>query len=745
MRDNTGQPHGTMVNKVRKIGGGGFTTHLTISNDGLTKVCGIDVFQCYVFKSSVGYWQPLMTIASLPATEAKVSNSASVTDAAGCYASAVAPNDSTVIYGTYNAYWYVSSNTGTSFTRSALAAKRMLSNSGAQRLWGYKMAVDPQNASVAMLGTMGDGIYVTTDKLATTPTAVTGITAGTQVGGFDTPHLVACDPASTVTGGQKQIWYISKYGTGVYKSTNGPLGTYSLLAGSPANPVSMVCDPNGNLWVLDTTATQNIWKYNGATWTQNTTCKALQFSAIAIEPGNANNVAVTTVDGFFQRSTDGGTTWIGSDTWYDNYPAPIGRQINANQIPWLQVGAGLGFPSTICFDPSQTNKLYLAHGVGVCSSTPPSGFTKWTWTDLTQGMENLVGVYALNHSGGTTTNPIFGTMDKMMWVDSNLDAYAPTYRGPSGAGLCHTWCIDYAIGDPNYLVAVNVFQNNRMAYSTDRGLTWTKFNNQHPDGVLVGGNCAVGAKGVGGGINVIWTPGNNGKAVYRKSTDAITDPWRYLAFPGYASGFGNWINAFYTRRYTLCADKSNPGTFYTVVNSYNQPSGSLDTAMRGLWKTTDEGDTWTRIYSSVLDSEGGSSDAWHGILKCMPNQAGKMYYTPGRDYANGRLKYSSDSGVTWNPVANVFACRCFDFGKAATGSSYPTIIVEATISSVYGIYISIDNCATWVQVATANPNGNGDIINGVFGDMNTFGRIYIAYSGSGFSYIDFTNKIRLAP
>lgn len=744
MRDNTGQPRGTMINKVRKLGGGGFVTHLTISADGLTKVCGCDVFQCYVFKSTGTAWEPLMTIASLPVGEATISNSSSITDA-GCYASAVAPNDKTVIYATYNAYWYVSSNTGATFTRSALAAKDTRSNSGAQRLWGYKLAVDPQNASVAMLGTMGAGIYVTTDKLATTPTAVTGITAGATYGGVATPHLVACDPASTVTGGQKQIWYISKFGTGVYQSTTGPLGTYSLLASSPLNPVAMVCDPNGNLWVLDTTATQNIWKWNGTTWAQNTTCKALQFSAIAVEPGNANNIAVTTVDGFFQRSTDGGTTWIGSDTWYDTYPAPVGREILANQIPWLQTVPGLGFPSTICFDASQTNKLYCAHGLGVIYSTPPATFTRWTWTDLTQGIEELVGTYALNPPGGNTTVPIFGTMDKMMWVDSNLDVYSPGPVGPTGSGLSHTWCMDYAIGDPNFVVSLTVYTNNRMAYSTDRGLTWTKFNNQHPDGTLIGGYCAVGAKGVGGGVNVIWVPSNNGKAVYRKSTDPITDPWRYLAFPGYATGFGNWCNAFYVRRYTLCADKANPGTFYIVINSVNQPSGSLDTAMRGLWKTTDEGDNWTRIYTNVLDSEGGSGDFWHGILKCMPNQPGKMYYTPGRDYASGRLKYSSDYGVTWNPVANVFGCRCFDFGKAATGSSYPTIFVEATISGVYGVYMSIDNCATWITLSTQNPAGNGDIINGLFGDMNTFGRAYLAYSGSGFSYIDFTQKMRLAP
>lgn len=737
MRDNTGQPRGVMVNKVRKIGGGGFVTGFGISNNGATKVCGMDVFNCYRFATGDTEWKELFTAASLPAGEWSIS-AGSKTDGTGCYAVKVAPNDPTRIYATYNARWYVSSDTGATFTRSSgLGYLNMLANSGAQRTWNNKMAVDPQNASIAMLGTMGDGIYVTTDALATTPTAVTGIAAGATSGGVATPHLVACDPNSSVSGGAKQTWYITCYGTGVYQSTTGPLGTYSLMSGSPLNVTHMICDAAGNLWCVDTTASKNLFKWNGTTWAQITSMASAQISAIAVEPGDTNNIVLTTVDGFLQHSTDGAATWVGGAgaQWFDTYPAPIGREIVADKIPWLGVSPGLGFPSDIRFDPSQTNKLYMSHGLGVCYSTPPATFTRWTWTDMTHGIEELVGNYVLNPPGGLTTAPIFCTWDKMMWVNNDLDVFPSGLKGPSGSGLSHTWQVDYAIGNPDFLVTITNYQDERTAYSTDRGLTWTKFTNQHPQGNGEGGSLAVGAKGVGGGVNVIWIPSNNLKAVYRKSTDLITDPWRYLAFPGYASGFGNWINARYIRRYIITADKENPGTFYTIVNSFNQPSGSLDLTMRGVWKTTDEGDNWTRVYSGYLDSEGGSFDFWHGILQCVPGKPGELFYTPGRDYASGRLKRSTDGGVTWNAVANVFHCRNFGFGKAAPGSSYPTIFVEATISSVYGFFMSVDNCATWTNLSTY-PLNRIDNVNGLFGDMNIFGRYYIAYSGSGFIYGD---------
>lgn len=753
MRNAAGAVLGTATHKIRKLGGGGFVRGISISDDGLTKVCNMDVFNGYVFKSTDTQWRELFTKASMLDAD-RTRSSSGKSDGTGCFAAAVAPNNNARIYATYNAYWYVSSDTGASFTSTALGPKRMLANSGAQRLWNNSLVVDDQNANVAMLGTSNDGIYVTTDALATTPTAVTGIGSNTSIsfdGGLnfiDTPHLVACDPSSTVTGGIRQVWYISSYGNGIYQSTTGPLGTYTLMSGSPAFPVFMTCDEAGNLWVINTTvaqvqsglgASQNLHKWNKTTWAQNTTCKTgVQLSAIAIEQGNTNNIAITDLDGYFQRSTDGGTTWIGSDKWSDTYPAPVGREIIADKIPWLGVSPGLGFPSDIMFDPSQTNKLYMSHGLGVCYSTPPATFSRWTWTDMTHGIEELVGNYVLNPPGGLTTSPIFSFWDKRMAVDANLDVFPSVFRGPSGSGLSHSWATDYAIGDPNFLVTITNFQDQRTAYSTDRGLTWTKFASQHPDGNLPGGCVAVGAKGGGGGVNVIWIPGNNGKAVFRKSTDAIGAAWRYMAFPGYATGFGNWVNAKFVRRYIITADKDTPGTFYTIVNSVNQPSGSLDTTMRGVWKSTDEGETWTRVYAGVLDSEGGSSDYWHGILKCVPGKSGELFYTPGRDYINGRLKRSTDGGVTWSAIANVFGCRCFDFGKAAPGSSYPTVFVEATISSVYGIYMSIDNCATWTLL-TANPLNRIDSINGLFGDMNIFGRYYIAYQGSGFIYGDITH------
>ncbi len=739
MRDNTGQPRGSASYQVRKLGGGGFVVNLSIANNG-DKVVGTDVGGLYRLYSGDTQWVQLLSSTSLPAGDWDIANGIYSSDTKGCYTQRVAYNDSTRIYMCFNGYWYVSSNSGTTFTRTALGVKYLLSNSAANRYFNNKIDVDPQNKDVAILGTSGDGVYLTLDGLATTPTAIAAIPAPTV---SRQPHLVACDPNSSVSLGLKQIWYISSWGNGVYQSTTGPAGVFTLMAGSPATQIYMICDTSGNVYVVDGTAgNKNIYKWNGATWAQMTTLKATPFNAIAVEPGNVSNIAVTDQQGFFQRSTDGAATFIGSDVWFDTYPAPIGREILASQVFWLQRSpTNAVYPGAIAFDPSQTNKLYMTHGLGVCYSTPPATFIRWTWSDNSQGIEELVGTRALSIPNNPVT--LFGVWDKMMFRSSNPAIYPSTNTGPGSLEFNATWDIDYASNDPSVLVSNTVWiADARVAYSLDGGASWTRFNNQHPDGALPGGCLAVGAKGGSGGINCIYVPGNNGKAVYRKSTDPITDPWRYLPFPGYPTGFGNWVQGTTIYRYIVTADKTVPGTFYILVNNTTQPVGSPDSNYWGVWKTTDEGDNWTRVYANKLDAP--SFDYWHGILKCTPNRTGELYYTPGRDYPASPMKYSGDGAVTWTAVPNVLNCRNFGFGKAATGSNYPTIFMEGNVSGVYGLWMSIDNAATWINLGTYALN-RIDPINGLTGDMNVFGRYYIGMAGTGYIQGDFVYGMRLAP
>ena len=78
----------------------------------------------------------------------------------------------------------------------------------------------------------------------------------------------------------------------------------------------------------------------------------------------------------------------------------------------------------------------------------------------------------------------------------------------------------------------------------------------------------------------------------------------------------------------------------------------------------------------------------------------------------------------------------FGFGKAAAGQNYPAIYIAGWVNGIYGVYRSIDNAVTWEPLG-AWPTGSLDIVVTIEGDMNTYGRVYVGFGGSGSAYGQF--------
>jgi hypothetical protein len=211
-------------------GGGGFVTGIDFSADGSRGAICTDVGNAYVKDFATDtQWRTLLTSSSLPQADYDPRPDNQTTgnaDGDGAYCSVIAPSDKNTILVGFNAYVYKSTNGGTSFTRCNLAAKKMLANSGEQRLWQRKLAFHPTDASTFLIGTNGDGQYYTTNG-GTSFTSI-GIAAGTTLGSIATAHPVAFDP------GNANYVYISRHGTGIYRSTTGVTGAFTLT--TPVQP-----------------------------------------------------------------------------------------------------------------------------------------------------------------------------------------------------------------------------------------------------------------------------------------------------------------------------------------------------------------------------------------------------------------------------------------------------------------------------------------------------------------------------
>lgn len=151
--------HGTGIGwHALKVGGGGFVTGMSISDDGATKVIRVDVYGAYVSVNN-GAWVQMVTRTKIP-----VSVTASMDS--GPQEVVVAPSNSARIYMLLQGRLLRSNDTGATFTETAFAAVDSgvsSGNSSAFRLGGPKMAVDPINPDVLYVGTSVNGLRVTLD------------------------------------------------------------------------------------------------------------------------------------------------------------------------------------------------------------------------------------------------------------------------------------------------------------------------------------------------------------------------------------------------------------------------------------------------------------------------------------------------------------------------------------------------------------------------------------------------------
>jgi xyloglucan-specific exo-beta-1,4-glucanase len=667
------------------FGGGGFVTGIISHKTSGDVYCRTDVGGAYRWDAANSKWIPLLDW-----------NSEDETTYQGIEALALDPQNANNLYLFAGTDYFnggktailKSTDKGNTFTIVDVTSKFKTHGNALGRGNGERLAVDPNNSNVLFCGTRSNGLWKSTDGGLNWTLAWNGVTTTTNGNGI---CFVVFDPSS-VSGGVTQTIYIGISRTGdnnIYKSTDGG-STFTAI--TPDNSFmphrAVLSSDNSTLYVTladeqgpSNGASGRVYKLATATgtWTNITpNGNNYPYGGVSVDPTNKNRIIVSTVN--IWNNNQFGNTWAdfiylstdGGSTWTSKLTPT--STLNTNGIGWI-AGSGIHWADCIDFDPSNTAKVRVMSGNGLftCDDVNASA-TSWKFD--VKGLEETVPLDAISIPGGPF---IIGVGDQAGALYTDIYAYPTRNMTPaasSNSGLA------YAANNTSKVARVT----DKIYYSTDQGATF-------PTSASMNGSYGKIALSADGNTT-LHCPGGSSTTYYSTNNGGT---WT-------STGVTNVQDAY------PIADHVNTNKFYI----YNPGTGQL-------LVSTNKGVSFTASASNP--GQWGS-----GRASAVPDNEGHVWVA-----LNGSgLKYTTNNGTSWTTVPNVTYCKAIGFGKAATGATYPAAYIWGTVSGVKGIFRSTDQGASWIRI-NDDAHEWGGVGNGnfVMGDMNVYGRAYMATVGRG--------------
>ena len=377
------------------------------------------------------------------------------------------------MYMMFEGYVFVSDNEGTTWTETSFAQVSANPND-AYRMYGQKMAVDPNNPDIVYVGTPQNGLFVTTNG-GTTWQSVSGVPVSQSISG-DYPGItgIEFDPANT------NIIFAASYGNGVYETTNAG-ASWTLLSGGPTSVQYAAISSTGVYYVVADNYSQ-LWSYANGVWTEVLAAGSDgPIDSVAVDPSNPNEIIAVTYNGNLDESLNGGATWGG----WSNYT------ISATDIPWQTI-LGTVLTDALAFNPLVPNELLEAGGNDFYETTVPQNINQNTiigWNSQGIGIEQLCANDIIVPPGG---NPVLllGTEPSFMYpvtpsLPQLLVRWRPRPYTPDGR-----WTTPHRTRALlSSLPTVGMWGvRNESAYSTNGGQSWTPFPTYPPCGRQRWGN-----------------------------------------------------------------------------------------------------------------------------------------------------------------------------------------------------------------------------------------------------------------
>ena len=177
----------------------------------------------------------------------------------------------------------------------------------------------------------------------------------------------------------------------------------------------------------------------------------------------------------------------------------------------------------------------------------------------------------------------------------------------------------------------------------------------------------------------------------------------------------------------------------TIYNTLTPLADRMDGLRFYLWDGTAKRMLMSTDGGVSFSSVATGMNAAFALFRTVPGKNGHIWVRAG----TSGLYQSSNFGATFTKLSAVAEVYQFDFGKAKPGSTYPAVFIWGKIGTTVGFFRSDDTGATWTRI---NDNShNFGYQNDIAGDPRVYGRVYLATSGRGVVYGDFTNPATPTP
>ncbi len=376
-----------------------------------------------------------------------------------------------------------SSDYGKTFTVIDVSAQFKTHGNGMGRQNGERLAVDPAAGKVLYAGTRWNGLFKSLDAGASwTRMAALDVTTTPNQAGIS--FVLPDPASVAEGGARRLFVGVSRFGTvgpSFYRSDDAG-ATFVPVAGAPTAlmPQRAVLDGAGNVYLTYANGAGphahptlpepmnrgQVWKYaiGSGSWTEVTPAGfTTPFAGLAVDRKNPRRLVVSTINTYMPQgdargdriflSADGGASW--TDV--------IARGFAKDQagVSWI-AGNAIHWAGSVEFDPFDSKALWVTSGNGVFKAANIDAVPT-TWTFNVRGLEETVPLNLVSIPGGPLVSAI-GDYDGFLHTDPAR--YAPIHKPTMGTttGL--------AVAGANGAAMVRV--GGALYVTKDQGASWSK-------------------------------------------------------------------------------------------------------------------------------------------------------------------------------------------------------------------------------------------------------------------------------